>query len=249
MKISAYLDRIAYHGSTAPTLKTLRDIHRAHMLAVPFENLDIARGRAIVLQEEPLVDKIVARRRGGFCYELNGAFAALLRELGFQVEYLNARVANAQGEFGIEFDHLALRVLLDEPWLADVGFGDSFREPLRLCEIAAQERDGVTYRLDAENNERVLWRVEEGQWRPQYRFGMQAYRLADFRGGCTYHQTSPDSPFTRRRVCTLATPDGRITLSDTKLVLTRNGSKQERTLSDEQAVTEALRTYFDIVLD
>src|SRR5689334_18512512 len=185
MNISAYLDRIAYHGSTAPTLGTLRDIHRAHMLAVPFENLDIGRGRAIVLQEEPLIDKIVARRRGGFCYELNGAFAALLRELGFQVEYLNARVANAQGVFGIEFDHLALRVLLDEPWLADVGFGDSFLEPLRLSETAGQERDGVTYRLDNHNAERVLWRVEEGQWRPQYRFGPQAHRLADFSGGCT----------------------------------------------------------------
>jgi N-hydroxyarylamine O-acetyltransferase len=249
MNISAYLDRIAYRGSLTPTLNTLRAIHRAHMLAVPFENLDIPRGREIVLQEELLIDKIVARRRGGFCYELNGAFAILLRELGFQVEHLNARVANAQGIFGIEFDHLVLRVLLDEPWLADVGFGDSFREPLRLSETGGQERDGITYRLDVENDGRVLWRVDAGRWRPQYRFRMQAYRLADFRGGCTYHQTSPDSPFTRRRVCTLATPDGRITLSDTKLVLTQNGSKEERTLNDEPAVAEALRTYFDIVLD
>jgi N-hydroxyarylamine O-acetyltransferase len=249
MNISAYLDRIAYCGSTAPTLNTLRAIHHAHILAVPFENLDIGLGREIVLQEEPLIDKIVVRRRGGFCYELNGAFAILLRELGFRVECLNARVANAQSVFGIEFDHLALRVLLDEPWLADVGFGDSFREPLRLSETAGQERDGITYRLDVENGERILLRVEEGQWRPQYRFGMQAYRLADFRGGCTYHQTSPDSPFTRRRVCTLATPEGRITLSDMKLVVTRNGSKEERILKDEQSVADALSTYFQIVLN
>lgn len=91
LHVKAYLDRIAYRGSTAPTTETLRTIHRAHLLAVPFENLDIARGRKIVIDEDAFVRKIVERRRGGFCYELNGAFAALLRSLGFEVTLLSAR--------------------------------------------------------------------------------------------------------------------------------------------------------------
>jgi len=122
----AYLARIAYAGPTPPTIDTLRSIHRAHLQTVPFENLDIALGRTIVVDEDATVRKIVEQHRGGFCYEMNGAFAALLRALGFRVTLLSARVARPQGGEGPEFDHLTLRVDLEEPWLADVGFGESF---------------------------------------------------------------------------------------------------------------------------
>src|SRR5262245_34969656 len=110
MEIQAYLDRINYHGPREPTAEALRALHRAHMLAVPFENLDIRLGRPIVLGEAALYDKIVRRRRGGFCHELNGLFATLLRELGFDVTMLSARVARVAGGFGPEFDHLTLLV-------------------------------------------------------------------------------------------------------------------------------------------
>src|SRR5262245_1566225 len=103
---NAYLKRIDYRGRLDPTAETLRGLHVAHMLSVPFENLDIPLGRPIVLDEDALFDKIVARRRGGFCYELNGLFAALLRSLGFDVTLLSAGVAHADGGFGLEFDHL-----------------------------------------------------------------------------------------------------------------------------------------------
>src|SRR6476661_9816152 len=109
--------------------ETLRHLHHAHMLSVPFENLDISLGRKIICQEEGFLRKIIERLRGGFCYELNGAFAALLRELGFRVTLLSARVPRENGGNAPEFDHLALRVDLEEPWLVDVGFGDSFLEP------------------------------------------------------------------------------------------------------------------------
>src|SRR5437762_8680982 len=133
--IDSYLKRIGYSGPTTPTPDLLRNLHRAHLLAVPFENLDIALGRRIVCEEESFLRKIIDRRRGGFCYELNGAFAALLRALGFQVTLLSARVYGG-GRFGPLFDHLALRVDLDEPWLADIGFGRFARRPLRVtgCE-------------------------------------------------------------------------------------------------------------------
>src|ERR1700694_5099663 len=145
--VQSYLARVGYKESTSPTLETLRALHYAHLLTVPFENLDIALGRKIALEEDFFIRKIVERRRGGFCYELNGAFAALLRALGFRVTLLSCRVARQDGSYGPEFDHLTLRVDLEEPWLADVGFGDCFLEPLRLGSRLEQEQTGRVYRL------------------------------------------------------------------------------------------------------
>ena len=105
-----YLERITYHGSREPILPILQALHEAHLLAVPFENLDIFLGRAIVLDEASLWSKIIEQHRGGFCYELNGLFALLLRALGFQVDLLSAAVARSTGGFGPDFDHLTLRV-------------------------------------------------------------------------------------------------------------------------------------------
>src|SRR5690349_12134838 len=162
MDIDTYLRRIHYNGERAPNAATLDMLHRAHLLAVPFENLDIHLGRPIVLDQNALFDKIVARRRGGFCYELNGLFALLLRELGFDVALLAAGVARADAGFGPEFDHLTLlvRTPADETqsaaWLADVGFGDSFRAPLRFAEGAEQEQDGRAYRLDRDGERYTL---------------------------------------------------------------------------------------------
>ena len=125
--LGAYLDRIGYTGTPDATIETLRALHVAHLLSVPFENLDIHLGRTIVLDESHLFEKIVRQRRGGFCYELNGLFAGMLRALGFRVTMLSAGVARKSGGFGPEFDHMTLTVDVgEEQWLADVGFGDGF---------------------------------------------------------------------------------------------------------------------------
>src|SRR5690348_1505800 len=127
MDVEKYLARINYTGPRTPDEATLRALHVAHLRAVPFENLDIGRGVPIVLDLDRLYAKIVTRRRGGFCYELNGTFAELLRALGYSVELLSARVYTGT-QFSPEFDHLMLRVSggqLAEPLLADVGFGQS----------------------------------------------------------------------------------------------------------------------------
>ena len=134
MELAAYLDRINDAGPLDPSAATLRRLHVAHLLSVPFENLSIHWREPIVLEDGALFEKVVRRRRGGFCYELNGLFAALLRALGFHVTMLSAGVASGEGKFGPEFDHMALLVTLPERWLVDVGFGDSFREPLLLDE-------------------------------------------------------------------------------------------------------------------
>src|SRR6185503_7138122 len=134
MDIKAYLERINYRGSLAPAAATLRALQVAHLLTVPFENLSIHAGQPILLDDDSLFTKIVTNRRGGFCYEANGLFAARLRALGFDVQMLSASVANEAGEFGADFDHMTLMVQLAQRWLVDVGFGDSFLEPLLLDE-------------------------------------------------------------------------------------------------------------------
>ena len=245
----SYLKRIAYSGSTAPNVESLRQLHRAHMLSVPFENLDIGLGRKIICDEQPILRKIIEQRRGGFCYELNGAFAALLRELGFKVTLLSARVARQDGSASPEFAHLTLRVDLEEPWLADVGFGDSFLEPLRLKTDVEQPQAGRKFRLVEERGALHMEMAEPEDWKRQYSFALVPRQLSDFAAMCDYHQTSPQSSFTQKNICSRATPDGRITLADRELIVTRNGKKEESTLHSEQEWREALNMHFGIVLD
>ncbi len=250
MDIQAYLQRIAFVGPAPATLDTLRALHYAHLLAVPFENLDIPE-RPIVLDEECFFDKVIRRRRGGFCYELNGLFAALLRELGFRVTLLSARVPKNKGAKAtlLEFDHLTLRVDLEEPWLADVGFGESFTEPMPLAHGAERVERGMTYRLDHGTDDRWTLLAKRGQngngCKPFYDFTLAPHELSEFAGMCRYHQTAPESPFMQRKVCSRLTPTGRVTLANMRLIITEDGSRQERNL-DEQEYRAALREHFGI---
>lgn len=247
--VPAYLARIGYSGSVEATAETLRAIHRAHMLSVPFENLDISLGRQIVAEEDAVLKKVIAHQRGGFCYELNGAFAALLRGLGFKVTLLSARVARANGGEGPEFDHLTLRVDLQEPWLADVGFGESFLEPLRLEAGREQFDPAGTFRLIEDGSRWQMQKSEpDAPWKPQYSFSLLPRRLEEFAGMCHYHQTSPASSFTQKRICSRATPDGRITLSEMKLIVTNKGQREEVILASEEEWLRTLEEQFGLRL-
>ncbi len=230
--LDAYLRRIEYRGPQEPTQATLRALHAAHVEAVPFENLDIHAGRPIVLNEEALFDKIVRRHRGGFCYELNGLFSALLAQLGFRVTRLSAGVLGEDGAFGPDFDHMILLVELDDRWLADVGFGDAFWEPLRLDDPGEQIQRGRRFRISHDGRVGTML-YEDVPGKPEgYRFGFHSRQMADYEGMCRYHQTSPDSLFTQRRFLTRATPTGRITLRDTRLIVTEHGGRTERPLEE-----------------
>ena len=245
--VAAYLERVAYSGSRTLSADTLRDIHRAHLFSVPFENLDIGWGREIRMDQESFVRKIVEHHRGGFCYELNGAFSVLLQALGFQVTLLSARVPLADGRDSPEFDHLTLRVDLNEPWVADVGFGDCFVDPLRLQIGLEQEQQGKWFRIVQVGDSLRLERREgEAGWKTQYLFGLKSRRLEEFAEMCRYHQTSPQSPFTRKRVCSRATPEGRITLSEMKLITTNGDRREERLLKSEAEWQAALADYFGV---
>jgi N-hydroxyarylamine O-acetyltransferase len=248
LNVAAYLRRCNYAGVTVPTPETLRELHRAHLLAVPFENLDIHLGRKIVCDEDAFIRKIVSERRGGFCYELNGAFASLLRALGFQVTLLSARVAGADGGDGPEFDHLTIRVDLEEPWLADVGFGDGFLEPLRLEPGGEQRQIGRIYRLRESEGVFRLEVMADDKWKGEYSFTLQPRQLSEFAAMCHYHQTSLESHFTRKRICSRATAEGRITLSDETLIETRNGVRQERVLLGEEECRAKLHELFGVTL-
>jgi len=248
MDVSSYLERIGYKGLREPTLETLRGLHRRHMLAVPFENLDIHLGRPIVLDETAFFDKIVRQRRGGFCYELNGLFAALLRELGYDLDLLSGRVSSELGRFGPEFDHLVLLVRLDgQEWIADVGFGDSFVEPLAL-DGKEQSSGRMLYFGDRWPEGLILLREEDGAWTAKYVLTLEPHRLEEFAGMCLFHQTSPSSTFPRARICSRATPQGRITLSEMRLIQTVNGKRSERMLGSEEQYAQALVEYFGIDL-
>lgn len=252
MNDAAYLDRIAYTGDLAPTATTLAALHVAHLRAVPFENLDISLGRPLRLDLPALYDKVVTRRRGGFCYELNGLFAWLLEDLGYTVERLAAGVARQAGGFGPSFDHLTLRVRCPDdatPWLADVGFGDSFLAPLRLDTTDVQPQDQSAYRIDADGDQHRLWQRDHGgAWEPQYCFDLTPHDLAEYEPMCLYHQTSPQSSFTQRRVCTLATRDGRVTLAEGRLVTTRGDRREERPVAEAERAA-VLREMFGLRLD
>ncbi len=247
MKIEDYLQRINYTGSLEPAPETLRALQLAHLMSVPFENLSIHSNEPVVLDEDALFTKIVERRRGGFCYECNGLFAGLLRALGFDVKMLAAGVARPDGSFGPQFDHMTLMVTLDERWLADVGFGDSFLEPLLLDSRAEQVQGTRTFRIDADNDHLILYRRSDGdEWQPQYRFTLQPYEFPDYEETCLFHQTSPESHFTKGIICSRATPEGRITISDMRFITTSGSHRDERNLSGPEELNQILREQFGI---
>jgi N-hydroxyarylamine O-acetyltransferase len=249
MDIDRYLARINDDGPVGPSLETLRRLHYAHLLSVPFENLDIHLKRPIVLDLDLVYTKVVEKRRGGYCYELNGLFAQLLHEIGFEVSMLSARVANEQGGFSPEFDHMALLVRLNQSWLADVGFGSCFLYPVIVDEAARSEDATGTYTITRGYDGHALNRAsEDGELNPIYKFTLEPHSLAEYDAMSTYHQTSPDSWFTKRRVCTRATTQGRITLSDMKLIVDDRGARTESVLGSEEEYRAALARYFDIVL-
>ncbi|MGW0933538.1 arylamine N-acetyltransferase family protein [Streptomyces sp. NPDC002666] len=268
----AYLERIGADRPARPDAAALRELQLRHLTTVPFENLSIHLGEDIVLEEKLLLDKIVADRRGGFCYELNGAFAVLLRALGFRVTLLQARVYGEAGRLGIPYDHMALRVETDDgtgPWLADVGFGDHAERPLALGDRADQRDPRGTFRIAQAPAEGVdgtprdsatpprdfgtpagygdLDLLRDGA--PEFRLDLRPRALADFRVGAWYHRTSPESGFTRAPVCSRFTATGRITLKGHRLLTTVGTERHETPLGSDEEVLAAYREHFGVRLD
>lgn len=245
-----YLARIGYEGALTLSIETLRGLHRAHVMTVPFENLDIHLGRAISLDPADLFRKIVVDRRGGYCFELNGLFALLLEDVGFAVTRLAARVSSGAEGVRPRSHQLLMVTVGNTSWIVDVGFGGhGLLEPLRLV-FGEEARQGhECFRLVAgERGEYLLQGEREGAWVDLYSFGLDACLPVDYTFASYYHSHAPDSLFMQKRICTMPTPEGRKTLTDMVLKVRGGGDTQERQISDEE-YKQLLRQHFGLIIN
>jgi N-hydroxyarylamine O-acetyltransferase len=246
--VDKYLARIKLRGPVQVSRESLFQLQKSHLLTVPFENLDIHLGKKIFPENN--FEKIVACHRGGFCYELNGLFHDLLKTLGFQVTLASARVYSAEKAYGPEFDHMVILAIVDhQQFLVDVGFGEFAFSPLPMVmdEVWPDQRGNFVISTFGDNKY-VVDKISEGNIIPQYAFSETERTPGDFAGMCRYHQTSPDSHFTQKRLCSLPTEEGRITLSGNTLRITNTSGVTEYVFASEKEVNVALQKYFSILL-
>lgn len=255
LDLDAYLARVGLTGDLPPTLETLRSVHRAHLAAIPFENLQIVLGRPVLLEVPALVDKMVRRRRGGYCYEQNLLLAAVLDRLGFTVTGLGARVLAGTTGSPRPSTHALLRVDLDEgPWLADVGFGGGgLLEPVLLADGHQEVQDGWGLRLDrvAEigQDEWLLRSFDGREWRPLYSFATAAMVRQDYAIYSHFLTDHPRSPFRNRLTAQRIGQGVRFMLTNTTLVTaTPAGARKEQEVPAEQ-VGQVLEEVFGVDLD
>jgi N-hydroxyarylamine O-acetyltransferase len=247
MDVDQYLQRIHVNKVKDTSLEELAELQNQHMLHVPFENLDVIRHVPITLDVASFYRKVVDQHRGGFCYELNGLFHYLLKELGFSCHLVSATINRPDGSWAREGSHACIVVKLDQPYVTDVGFGDAARTPLPFSGEIREDISG-SYRLKQVSAH--LYDVERKQagqsdWKTQNRIDTTPMKLKDFAAANHFNQTSPAAPFTQKDIVTLATSDGRVTLSGNCLVITRHKDKTETVVGDQEK-QETLEKYFQI---
>jgi N-hydroxyarylamine O-acetyltransferase len=252
MDFIQYLHRLQVNKPENPSYSFLSKLQEQHLLTVPFENLDIHQGNKIVLDEDRIYEKIVIGGRGGFCYELNGLYCWLLRSLGFTVSMASARVYMPTKErFSPEFDHMVLLVELEKTYLVDVGFGDSFRKPIALPDGQSEDISG-SYRLRtfaSGQDTYILQKKDKNDWQTVYSFTKHPRVLSDFEEMNAFNQSSPESHFTQQTICSIATKNGRVSLSDDFLTITDGSSKRKTKVTSQTDFEQKLRDHFGIQLN
>jgi N-hydroxyarylamine O-acetyltransferase len=247
LELSAYLHRIHFHGSARPDLATLIAIHRAHQYAIPFENIDVQLGRPVVIDLEANYDKIVCRRRGGWCYEMNGVMGWALEQIGFEVMRVGAGVMRVRAGDAQLGNHLCLLVRLDQPYLVDVGFGGSLAEPLPL---RASEREDRPYRLGLGELGDGYWRFAEiahGDGDPfSFDFRTAPADEALLARKCQFLQTDPASPFIQNLVAQRRTADTHVSLRGRVLATTHTARVDKKLLRSADELVAILRDRFDL---
>lgn len=243
MNLDSYLQRINYSGPLEPTKQVLFDIHRGHLTSIAYENLDIHLGTPVTVELEQIFDKIVTRGRGGWCFEMNGLFAWALREIGFDVTMYAATVGRETRKNAREGDHLVLQVDLDEPYLADVGFGTGFYEPLPLA-AGHYRQDFLDVGLAFEGNR---WHFDnDPNTPPGYDFPLAKQVLSDFDDACDWLQTSPDSGFVKTTVCHLVQKNKLITLRGAVLKTIRPSGVTTRAIEDAEEYRQVIQNDFGL---
>jgi N-hydroxyarylamine O-acetyltransferase len=246
MNLEQYLQRIKYTGKLEVNLETLIAVHRHHLLNIAYENLDIHLGRTLELNPARAFEKIVLERRGGWCYEMNGLLAWALRKIGFEVQYL----ACAVGQHNASANHLALKVNLEQPYLADVGFGNGLLEPIPLKPgVYVQQSQAFQLEQSGEYWKFQMPSVGVGAVGNSFDFTLEPQELEDFQDRCTYLQTSPESGFVRVVVCHRMTETGVQSLRGAVLQTISNGIETSRTLENQNDYDRVLREVFDLHLE
>lgn len=248
MDVQKYLSRIDFSGSLNADLDTLRKLHRQHLLHVPFEDIDIHYKRPFDLDPVKVFDKIVNRRRGGFCYEVNSLFNELLKHAGFITRIISGKVITDAGTPGPDYDHMAIIIRMDRDYIADVGFGDLFIEPLEMRE--GLQNDGRNYfKIEQEGNEYAIYMSpSQSKFQKKYTFTLDEASISLFEGLCYKKQVNPDSHFVRNTICTKLTDSGRITIYNEKFIETIGDQKTEFVIRDDDELRSILRDRFNIDL-
>ena len=244
--LDRYLTRVRYQGPREPTLRTLRDLHRAHLLAIPYENLDIHLGVPLTLDPEAMVTKLVDECRGGWCYEMNGVFGRVLATLGFDVRYVSGAVGRATRGWRAQGNHLVLIVTLDRRWIADVGFGDGFLTPLPL-EAGGYRQDFLEYTVSRDG---PRWRVHNHPFggADGFDFTLTERTLDDFSAQCHELQTSPASPFVTTTVLERFEAGGIVILRGAQLCEIRAAGVVDRVVRDADDYAALLRDRFGLTV-
>ena len=252
MNLSNYLHRIGFFQEPSLSEETLFSLHRAHVLNVPFENLDVINKVPIVLDQDCFYQKIVENRRGGICYELNGAFKQMIDCIGFNSFFISCNVyVESIDKYGADFGHIALITTIgEEQYLVDVGFGDAFIEPLKLVYGTPQNQYGIYYRFSKLPEGEVLLEksADDMQYQKIFKFAVIQRHLQEFETLCAFHQHAPQAPFNKQVLCTRPTLEGRVTLTAKSLIITTGKEKQEVPLDNSAVFDELLAKYFNIML-
>jgi N-hydroxyarylamine O-acetyltransferase len=242
--IDRYLARVGYTGSLDISIETLTALHRAHLLAIPYENLDIHLGRRLTLDPDHIFRKLVDEQRGGWCYEMNGLFGRVIQSIGFPVRYVAGAVGRATRGDSVEGNHLVLIVTLEKPWIADVGFGDGFIDPLPLA--PDMYRQGFLDYAVEQHEERWIVHVHEFAGADSFDFTLQPRAMSYFTRQCHELQTSPDSGFVRTTVCQRFVPDGIVTLRGAVFRRVSSGGAVDRTIEDADDYLSVLDEHFGL---
>ena len=252
LDLDAYFSRIGYDGPRTPTLDTLKAIHYAQAVSIPFENLDVLAKRPIHLHLASLQKKLVTDRRGGYCFEVNALFAAVLKELGFDVTTLIGRVRwMAPEEVDTARSHMLMRVELPEgPFLADVGFGGlTMTGPIRFETGAEQETPHEPRRLlEHEDGLELQAKIGDG-WVSIYRFTPEPHRRTDYEVASWYTSTHPSSIFVQFLIAGRPQEGKWLSLFNREFKIRGlDGKAETRVLDSADEIADVLDRYFGIVL-
>ncbi|WP_214482418.1 arylamine N-acetyltransferase [Bacillus sp. SM2101] len=246
MNMNHYLQRIGIHSLTGEKEQDLRSLQRQHLYTVPFENLDVINSVPIKLNLTNIYHKIVNNERGGFCYELNGLFNWLLEKLGYKVTMISATISTGKDQWYKANSHLTNLVTINQrDYLVDVGCGDTVRSPILLTGEIVEDISGK-YRIQAVDD--IFFDLQKhmnNEWNTQFRFSKTPREYDFFNEICHWNQTNPQSKFTQQTIVTIATPNGRVTVTDEHIIITNDDQKSKQAYSTSEFNT-ILNYYFDI---